>query len=128
MVPRGRKPVFRKLGKGRTRKFYESQGPKQVPVQAFLLWVQIRDLLSEKPEMEFFTEQAPSEDEVAPLRTETKSYNRSPSEANLRKAQPGDEWVSNEKQREVDHEAEDCGQDGGGIVFMIKILLGQKLK
>ena len=65
MVLRGRKPVFKKLEKGREEmeRFYECHGPKQVQVQTFSLRIQIRDLLSEKREMKFFTEKAPSEDE-----------------------------------------------------------------
>lgn len=75
------------------RKFYECHDPKQ----AFSLWVQIRDLLSEKPEMEFFAE-ARSEDEVIPLRKETKSYNTSSSTTTLLKAQLGDDWMNDEEQ------------------------------
>ena len=79
------------------RRVYESHCPKQVPVQAISLWIQIRELLSEKPKLEFFEEEVPSEDEVTPLRTKVKSYNTSSSTANLPKAQPGDDWFKDEE-------------------------------
>jgi hypothetical protein len=87
------------------RRFHECHGPKQVPVQAFSLWVQITTLLSEKPEVEFFAEEAPSEEEVTPLRTKTTAHNTSSPTASLLK--PGDDCISDEEEQEWDDEAEE---------------------
>jgi hypothetical protein len=116
---------WKKVGK-EIRRFYEWHGPKQVPVQAFLLWEQIKDLLSEKPEMEFFAEEAPSEEEVTPLRTKTNSYNTSSHTTNLIKVEPGDDCISDEEQKELMMKHRNMILLKMGIAFMIKILLGQK--
>ena len=53
MVLRGRKPIiknWKRVGE-EMKRFDECHGPKQVLVKTFSLWIQIRDLLSEKPEI-----------------------------------------------------------------------------
>ena len=43
------------------RKFHEENSSREVPSNAFTLWQQMRDLLTEKTDLEFLAEEAPSE-------------------------------------------------------------------
>ena len=61
-----------------------------------------------------------------PLTTQTKSYNTSSPTANLLKVQPGDDWVSDAEQQELDNEAEEYDLVKEGDCFHDKILLRQK--
>lgn len=42
------------------RRYYETHGPGAVPIPTFSIWIQIRDLLTDKTEMEFLIEETPS--------------------------------------------------------------------
>jgi hypothetical protein len=43
------------------RKFHEENSSRDISTNALILWQQMRDLLTEKIDLEFLTEEAPSE-------------------------------------------------------------------
>ena len=51
---------WKRVGKD-MRKFHEENLSRNVPDSAFILWQQMRDLLTEKTDLEFLAEEAPSE-------------------------------------------------------------------
>ena len=68
---------WKRVGKD-MRKFHEENLSRNVPDSAFILWQQMRDLLIEKTDLKFLTEEAPSElsdDQKVKLNTgKKKSY------------------------------------------------------
>ena len=89
---------WKRVGKD-MRKFHEENLSRNVPDSAFILWQQMRDLLTEKTDLEFLAEEAPSEpsdDQKEKLSAcKKKSCYTGKNEKRLEKCEPettDDEW------------------------------------
>ena len=93
---------WKRVGKD-MRKFHEENLSRNVPDSAFILWQQMRDLLTEKTDLEFLAEEAPSElsddQKVKPNTGKKKSYcsrkkgiKLEKSESEITDSENDDEW------------------------------------
>ena len=86
------------------RKLHEENSSREIPNNALIMWQRMRDLLTEKMDLEFLVEEAPSEPsddyKVRPSAYKKKSFYTGKKEKRLEKCESettDDEWVFSEE-------------------------------